>query len=818
MQNKTMIKQNPAIERQINIATGTSRFAQIWKNQSFTIGDFIQKLQQPTITPETVEEFHGMTKVDQDNAKDQGGYVGGTLHGGRRLSHTVANRSIVTLDLDHAGKNTTDDILQKAEQAFASYGWVAHCTHKHIYESPRLRLIFFLSRPVFADEYQAVALKLASKMGMDFFDDCTFQPHRLMYWPSIPTGLEYVFVDNFSDAQQDPLVPVDDLLAEYGPDDLWQDTTLWPTSSRQSARLKKAVDRQADPLRKKEMVGAFCRVYHPIHKAIQEFLSDVYRYDGGNRYTYIEGTSSKGLVIYEDKFAYSNHGTDPASGQLCNSFDLVRIHKFLDLDQNCKPNTPTNKLPSYQAMTEFAGEIAEVKADQVKSMMADAKSLTDDDNEWINRLDLYKDGTIKPTFGNVTEIMTNDPDLKERVWYNELSGLKEKGKCGPEWTDEDTLDVRKYLQDKYALNISGTVAHDSVIWRASKKSYHPIREYLDSVNGKWDGEKRLETLWIDYLGEEDNLYTRESAKCFLMAAVTRIYSPGYKFDYTPVISGAQGIGKSTFCRILAKKPAWFGELTIFDDQKSVEQMMGKWILELGELNVNRKSELEQQKQFLSRQEDRVRLAYRRDPGVFKRQCVFIGSTNRQEYLKDTTGNRRWWPLQCGPKFKENSGRINTDKLKKEIDQIWAEAVELYCDMDSTTELSPEALDIAMQRQRKTLEADEWEGIIEAWLEEPASKYRYCNNYSQINKFFEGNGDDQELRDRVNVLEIWEDCLGMSYPLRKYDRNRISGIMDRLPGWEKCSTVRFGERFGRQRGWVVKTMEQKHMEDLAGENV
>ena len=808
MSEKRTNQERPILNKEINIAEGSSRFTQVWKNKTITISEFISRLKKPTITQETVDEFHAMPKNDQDERKDQGGYVGGVLQGGRRTAQTLANRSIVTLDLDHTGKQKTDDIIAQAEDAYKGMTWIAHCTHKHRDMEPRVRIILFLDRPVFADEYQAVSRQLAKKMGMDLFDDSTYEPHRLMYWPSIPSDLKYVFVDRTTDHGDgdNELVNVDSILEEYGPDGAWKDTTLWPTSKRQTVILKRKIERQADPHSKPGIIGAFCRIYQPIDKAIEEHLSDVYRHEGGNRYTYIEGSTSKGLVIYEGgKFAYSNHGTDPACGMLCNAFDLVRIHKFGHEDENSKPDTKPDKLPSYKSMLNFAGELEPVNTEMIKSMIDDAESIEEDG--WLNKLVTTKEGAIKPIFGNVTEIFSHDPHVKRSLWYNENKHLKEYGKNGREWTNEDTLNIRKYLQDKYNMDVTGNVTADAVDWRADKQKHHPIKDYLNNIKGTWDGVKRVERLWIDYLDEEDNAFTKESAKVFILAAITRVFNPGVKFDYAPIISGPQGIGKSTFCEVLAVNPDWFGELTTFDEAKAVEQMRGKWIMELAELSVTNKSELEQQKHFMSGRSTTVRLAYRRDSATFHRQCVFIGSTNQKEYLKDTTGNRRWWPIDCGPGFSEAGKHIDVAKLKNERDQIWAEGMELYADIDSDLTLSPAAVKIAIQRQRGKLETDEWKGVIQSWLDLPASIHRYNKDWStKAEEFNSLDGKGVEVRERVCVIEIWEDCLKMKHAMRKYDKNRIASILDNLDDWERKKTLKFGDRFGRQRAWVRKFEE------------
>jgi predicted P-loop ATPase len=204
---------------------------------------------------------------------------------------------------------------------------------------------------------------------------------------------------------------------------------------------------------------------------------------------------------------------------------------------------------------------------------------------------------------------------------------------------------------------------------AHQNPFHPVREYLTGL--KWDGRARAEKLWIDYLGVEDNAYTRMVARHFLIGAVARAFEPGHKFDFVPILFGAQGKRKSTMIAILAK--SWSGELkgNFRDEKHLVEQMMGCWIMELPELSSFKGSIIEDVKAFISAVVSYVRLSYGKLPKEFPRQCVFIGSTNEEEFLNDPTGNRRWWPLRV------TCDMIDTDKLSLNVDQIWAETVQMY---------------------------------------------------------------------------------------------------------------------------------------------
>ena len=265
---------------------------------------------------ETVEEYKKMGKNQQDDIKDVGGFVGGHLKEGRRKSGMVLCRSMLTLDMDYG----TAGIAEELEMLFG-YQMCIYSTHKHTPDEPRFRLIIPLSREVSEEEYPAVGRMVAKEIGIDMFDDTTYQPQRLMYWPSVSMNGEFVF----KELEGDILNP-DDYLAMY---DDWHDISTHPTSSRQSGAIKKDAKTQEDPLEKAGIVGAFCRTYG-IRNAIDKFLKDVYEpsvmEDG---YDYILSDSSAGVTIYDEKFSYSFHATDPACGMLLNAFDVVRVHLFL---------------------------------------------------------------------------------------------------------------------------------------------------------------------------------------------------------------------------------------------------------------------------------------------------------------------------------------------------------------------------------------------------------------------------------------------------------------------------------------------------------
>ena len=281
---------------QVSLATGKNKKEIHWKNKNLLYSALIEKLTTTTRTPETYVEYKKMPKTDRDNIKDVGGFVGGSLKNGRRKAENVANRTLLSLDLDYVNGDVWSSIEMLWEFSVAMYS-----THTHAPDNQRLRLIIPLSRPVLPDEYQAISRMIADDLGIDQFDDTTYEPSRLMYWPSTSADGEYVFK-----VQDLPWLNPDEVLARYTFG--WQDVSYWPESSRARAKITSAIKRQEDPLEKKGVIGAFCRTFS-TSEAIAEFLDEVYTAgDDDTRYTFTDGSTTGGVVIYEDKFSFSHHG------------------------------------------------------------------------------------------------------------------------------------------------------------------------------------------------------------------------------------------------------------------------------------------------------------------------------------------------------------------------------------------------------------------------------------------------------------------------------------------------------------------------------
>lgn len=419
---------------QISIATGKNRFETNWKNKRILWSNLVAKLKNPVITQEAYAEYKKLSKAEQDRIKDVGGFVGGSLKAGRRKSGNVDIRHTLTLDLDFAPVDFFDML-----ELLADYACCVYSTHKHSPETPRYRLLIPLDREVSPDEYEAIARKIASEIGIDFFDDTTYQPERLMYWPSV--SVDGAFYYNYLDY---PFLKADKVLSSYKD---WTDTSYWPESSRAVKQRKKLADKQGDPCGKPGLIGAFCRTY-TVPEAIEAFIPGSYiKCDMPGRYTYTGGSTAAGLVIYEDeKFAYSNHATDPASGKLCNAFDLVRLHRFSELDDEVAVDTETTKLPSYKAMMELIQRDSETKRTIVEDKR---REIEEDfpDGSWVGRLEIDKKGVI-PSMNNLTLILQNDERINSIVFNQMADNLEIKEEVPWKhdnrfWRDADDAQDRK---------------------------------------------------------------------------------------------------------------------------------------------------------------------------------------------------------------------------------------------------------------------------------------------------------------------------------------------------------------------------------------
>jgi len=454
------------------------------------------------------------------------------------------------------------------------------------------------------------------------------------------------------------------------------------------------------------------------------------------------------------------------------------------------------------------------------------------DPDWQQLLHRNEEGDLKSTLHNVTLILRNDRRTAGIMAFNSFSQMlvlkhppgrvkkkRDKGKPvlnlddpvwqvvdpanGDIWTKVHDASIRRTFeapttQGGYGIKFTDRDLDAATNICASENRFHPVRERLESLAERWDGVKRVETFFIDYLGCDDTKYHRQAAMTMLLGAVARAYEPGHKFDFVAILEGAQGAGKSTFITTLALD--WFSELShdISDNNKMVESMQGSWIIEIGELSAMSRSDVNDLKAFVSRTHDKARLAFEPRVIIYPRQCIFVGSTNDREYLRDTTGNRRYWPIVCNLDGK----MIDLNRLIREVELIWGEAVLMYREMrqkrpigDLPLYLSDKeaAAEAKLIQESKRVESAEEQlaAKIMAWLDSPV---------------VEGDGfTDPDAERPVHqvtcVNQIWEECFGRNGPIPHTESMKIGKAMQ-LSGWERSDNKvilpEFKNKYGKAR--------------------
>lgn len=449
-------------------------------------------------------------------------------------------------------------------------------------------------------------------------------------------------------------------------------------------------------------------------------------------------------------------------------------------------------------------------------------SVPDHAKVWMDQIQFTDKGAIAGTLHNVAVIVRNDPRLTGIPQINQFTQetvqRKVPGRHAPRrrnplkpmlqlegaiwevkdplngdlWSDDRDFSIRAILeapttQGGYGFKVSDRDLKAAVVLSANENAFHPVREYLNGL--AWDGTPRVRRLFVDYVGAPADEYSLNVARLMMVAAVTRIFEPGHKFDFAVILEGLQGKRKSTFIRILGR--SWFAELDgdFHDAKQMIELMQGVWIVEIPELTGFSRADVRAIKAFVSRQKDRARLAYARRAGEFPRQCIFIGSTNDREYLKDDSGGRRFWPIEC------RVNEIDTAGLEQNADQLWAEAVAIYREMRASQPhgtlplyLTGTALQTAehLQESRRVESAqDGLAGRIEAWLNKPV----ITGDVLQ---------DEGVSRQEFCLSQIWVECLGRDLgTYRQADIQMLSSAVRRIPGWAFAGRREIGS-YGRQR--------------------
>jgi putative DNA primase/helicase len=407
--------------------------------------------------------------------------------------------------------------------------------------------------------------------------------------------------------------------------------------------------------------------------------------------------------------------------------------------------------------------------------------------EWQDLLLLNKTGDLKGDIGNVQLILENDPKWKGVVGYCDFSYRIMKRKPPPfgkqsdvgEWTDADTSRLRIWFSHNYGITPKNADAHEAILVVAQEQRFHPVADYLTGL--EWDGLRRVGTWLTEYLGVDQGAYSMAVAKKWLIAAVARVMRYPVKADCVLILEGNQGLGKSSALEVLGG--GWFSDTHFaLGEKDGYQQMQGVWICELAELDSFNKAESTRAKQFFGGKEDRYRPSYGRIAQNFPRQCVFAGTTNQENYFKDATGNRRYWPVMC--KF------IDVEALARDRDQLWAEALQLYRDGEEWWP-SDDEKPLFEVEQDERFDNDAWEDLIVAWLIDP----------------------EQGATQQFTIDSILSGALRMEpAQMKPPEQKRVGQIMTRL-GWRKSRPYieDRGKRvrknvYSRPVGWLANERE------------
>lgn len=398
--------------------------------------------------------------------------------------------------------------------------------------------------------------------------------------------------------------------------------------------------------------------------------------------------------------------------------------------------------------------------------------------------------SVKQLVHNFEIVMDKDSRFAGKIRLNEFAQQpylygsvpwENENNCRA-WSSHDDSALFSLIQADYGLKSRQDFA-DALKNVSMRNKFHPVRELLDSLT--WDGKEHIRSLLPEYLGAEDSDYTYQVMRLWMLGAVSRVYKPGSKFDYTIILQGSQGIGKSTFLKLMALDDSWFNDsLDSLDSDKAVQSLTGSWIIELAELKSLARTAggVESVKRFLTATQDKYRIPYERRADTFYRQCVFAGTTNKDDFLQDETGNRRFLIVQTG--VKKPSKSLFVPEIMDTIKLAWAEAVHIWKNEKPQLILPEAYMQEAKELQEANMADDGKRGIIQEYLE---GKTQVC------------------------AREIWEKALGENVSPRKYQITEINDIIAKVPAWKKLKSPRNFEGYGKQRGFqktVLQTENEK----------
>lgn len=409
------------------------------------------------------------------------------------------------------------------------------------------------------------------------------------------------------------------------------------------------------------------------------------------------------------------------------------------------------------------------------------------------KIDYDRDGNEKSrkvlqTVRNCEIIIENDKRFAGKIKFDEFSqqtylvgDIVWQSDNNRAWSSYDDSALFSILQSDYDIKNRNDY-FDALKNVSMRNKFHPVREMLDSF--KWDGKENIKSLLPCYLGVVDSEYSYQVMRLQMVGAVARVYEPGCKFDYTMIFTGPQGLGKSTFLKMMALNDSWFNDsLDSLDSDKAAQSLMGSWIVELAELKSLARTAggVESVKRFLTAVQDKYRVPYERRADIFLRQCVFAGTTNKSDFLQDETGNRRFLIIQTGVNKPTKS--LFVPEAIEDMKAAWAQAVHIWKEERPELLLPDSCRDEARRLQDESMADDGKVGIITQFLED---KQRTC------------------------VLEIWKEALEENGRPQKWQSSEISDIILSLPNWSRVKSPTRYREYGVQKLFQKKLPSNQNL--------
>lgn len=748
---------------EFDFATAPKRNSITWKQGKITWGKFLEYVATPACE------------------KEAGNYIFGEIEGERRNKASVVSRCALTLDIDFPDSGFID----RVQNVFDGYAYALHSTFSSTKEKPRYRLIMPLSEKVGPAKYTELCYGVMALLGNTCFDPTTAQHERYMFLPAT-NGKGYVVITRPGKALE-----IDNALL--------QGANKFDKAPRESATRRK------DPKTLKGVAGLFCRAYQDWAELIRVFELP-YEQVSANRFHLNGAKSEAGMAPIAENpgFVYSYHANDPAGGRAMNAFDLVRVHKFGHLDDG-KEGVPVTRLPSTKAMNELAASDERVKklqsAEILKSFSEEINDETDS-TTWVESLSCNKFGAVENTIQNLDLITSHDPIFKGivlnvRGMSMELTPgsypWRDVRENDTQLDDYDFSSIMLHLERTYRLRISENQLRHVLRDLVQERKHDFVQEYLEGL--EWDGTPRVE---FALPGVEDSPHTRLVARKVLVAAVARTFEPGIKWDNMLMIYGREGIGKSWWIEKMSR--GWYNSLDEIGNKDTLMKMGKSWIVTADEGHSLRAADFNKLKEFLTQRKDEYRAPFAATVSSYPRRSVIWGTTNDPAFLRRQDGNRRFLIVHA-------KNKVDFDALTDEyINQVWAEAVQLYRDGEKL-HFTAEETELLNEARAPYVQEDPLTGLVQKYADTtvPAGWDDMTLDERlewRVNAATNFAPSGTETINSICALQVWCEVMGRrigDHSVR--DMADIQRVLRTLPGWVMHPVPRETAAYGRQQVFV-----------------